>query len=328
MNFFPATESTLSAHHLATFLQEAYGLSTKTSAKLIRTGMNHLYLVQDGNKQFVYRIYSYNWRSKTEIEEELRLLNHLEQNEIAISYPIKKLNSHFIEEFSAIEGLRFGVLFSFLEGKKNPYFDEKASHAVGELMANMHQHLEGFELKRVTYNAEKLFQTSLERTKVFFPKPSEEMTFLENTSSKLREIYANADHGKLRSGALHLDVWFDNMHFDSKGKPSLFDFDFCGNGWLIHDIGYFLYQLLYTNPDKELFEAKRNAFITGYESVRLLTVEEKQLIPYCGTAVLLFYISVQCDTFDTWSNVFLNEEHLKRYTGAMKRWVEYQGLSI
>lgn len=58
---FPATETTLSAVHLATLLQEKYNLDIQTSCKLFRTGMNHLYLVTDGGAKYVLRIYTFNW---------------------------------------------------------------------------------------------------------------------------------------------------------------------------------------------------------------------------------------------------------------------------
>ena len=45
-----------------------------------------------------------------------------------------------------------------------------------------------------------------------------------------------------------------------------------------------------------------------------------------GLGVFLFYLGVQCDRFDTWSNIFLNEDHLKRFTGSLRRWMEYNGM--
>ena len=104
MKFFPATESTLSAKHLARVLKETYGLSATTKVRLIRTGMNHLYQVSDHEIKYVYRIYNHQWRSKTEIKEELRLLNHLKHAGIAISFPIIGQHGNYIEEYNAIEG--------------------------------------------------------------------------------------------------------------------------------------------------------------------------------------------------------------------------------
>jgi len=70
---FPVTESTLSANHIEQFLKEKYNLSQNTECKLFRTGMNHLYMVNDGEEKFVFRVYIFNWRTKLELAEKLRL---------------------------------------------------------------------------------------------------------------------------------------------------------------------------------------------------------------------------------------------------------------
>lgn len=41
-----------------------------------------------------------------------------------------------------------------------------------------------------------------------------------------------------------------------------------------------------------------------------------------------YYIIVQCDRFDYWTNIFLNEDHLKRMTGNLKRWMAYHKIEI
>lgn len=34
------------------------------------------------------------------------------------------------------------------------------------------------------------------------------------------------------------------------------------------------------------------------------------------------------DIYDTWSNIFLNDDHLKRFVGTLKRWTTYHKLGI
>lgn len=128
MTTFPVTESTLSANHVGLFLQEKYNLSKKTRCKLFRTGMNHLYTVTDGEIKFVFRIYTFNWRTKLEVAEELRLLIHLKQNNAPITYPIADTSNELIQEFNSPEGKRYGVLFSFANGTKTARFTPETSY--------------------------------------------------------------------------------------------------------------------------------------------------------------------------------------------------------
>ena len=156
---FPATETTLSSVHLAKLLQDRYNLDIQTSCKLFRTGMNHLYLVTDGGDKYVLRIYTFNWRTKLEVSEELRLLRYLQSNGIPVSYPIPDRNGEFILEINALEGIRYAALLSYAEGKKVPKFNAQSSHAIGVTMAMIHKLTENFQVSRITYDVKSLLET-------------------------------------------------------------------------------------------------------------------------------------------------------------------------
>ena len=324
---FPVTESTLSAFHVGQFLQKTYNLGSLTECRLFRTGINHLYTVTDGGNKYVFRIYTLGWRSKHEIAEEVRLLNHLEDNHIPISFPIADQDKNFIQEFDAPEGKRFGVLFSFAKGEKKSRFTAENSFQVGLAMGRMHKVTAGFELQRVTYTTEVLLVNSLKRAKLFYKSGSEEMNFVIRTTDSLLAKYKNIGLGELRTGAIHLDIWFDNMHFNGD-KVTIFDFDFCGNGWLCYDIAYFMVQLYNTNPIESEYHDKLNRFLDGYGSIVKISGEEFRIIPLLAVSIWFFYLGVQCEKFDTWSNLFLNEDHLKRFIAAIKKWIAYNKLKF
>jgi len=65
---FQTINSTLSPIVLGKLIQQKYGLSDKTECSLFRLAMNHLYIVQDGENKFVFRVYTHHWRTKLEIE--------------------------------------------------------------------------------------------------------------------------------------------------------------------------------------------------------------------------------------------------------------------
>ena len=328
MTTFPVTESTLSANHLGQFLQERYDLSEKTKCKLFRTGMNHLYIVTDGETKFVFRVYTFNWRTKMEVAEELRLLIHLKENNAPTTYPLADKSDEHIQEFNSPEGKRYGVLFSYANGTKTARFTPETSYFIGQALAKIHKLTEGFLLNRITYDTKVLLTDALARTKLFFNQPAGEIRFLEQTAIFLQNEFEKTDSTKLRHGAVHLDVWFDNMHFSSENEITIFDFDFCGNGWLCFDISYFLFQLYSTNQNDADYEVKPENFLKGYATVTAITDEEKRLLPFVCLAIMIFYLSMQCDRYDTWSNIFLNEDHLKRFVGTLKRWTTYNKLGI
>ncbi|WP_407534708.1 phosphotransferase [Elizabethkingia miricola] len=325
---FPAINSTLSPNELGKLIQQKYGLSDKTECSIFRIAMNHLYIVYDGENKYVFRVYTHNWRTKLEIEEELRLLLHLKEADGQVAFPLADKSNQYIQEIEAPEGKRFGVLFSYAKGTKTAIFSPQTSFFIGQALAKVHQSTENFELARISYNTQNLLQNPILRIKKFFNKNNSEVIFLEKLSAFLVLKSQDIDTPKMRYGSVHLDVWFDNLHIDNEKEITFFDFDFCGNGYLCFDISYFLFQLLTTNLNEAEYQEKAESFLKGYETVTVIGSEEKKFLPYACLAIMVYYISVQCDRFEYWTNIFVNEDHLKRMVGNLKRWISYNKIEI
>ena len=325
---FSTINSTLSPNELGKLIQQKYGLSDKTECSIFRLAMNHLYIVHDDKNKYAFRVYTCNWRTKLEIEEELRLLLYLKETDRQVAFSIADKSKNYIQEIGAPEGKRFGVLFSYAKGTKTAKFSHQTRFLIGQALAKVHQSTENFELKRMSYNTQNLLKNPVLRTKKFFNKNISEIEFLEKLSAFLTLKIENIDKQKVRYGSVHLDVWFDNLHIDDEKEITFFDFDFCGKGYLCFDISYFLFQLLATNLNDEEYQVKAESFLKGYETVTEISNEEKKLLPFACLAIMTYYISVQCDRFEYWTNIFLNEDHLKRMVGNLKRWIAYNKIEI
>src|SRR5690606_16276969 len=103
---------------------------------------------------------------------------------------------------------------------------------------------------------------------------------------------------------------------------TIFDFDFCGNGAQILDVGYFCKQLFFIESDKKQYEIKVQSFLKGYQKIKELSDKELKLIPKSGASIFIFYLGIQAQRFD-WSNIFLSENYLKMFVGRIKSWIEY-----
>jgi Ser/Thr protein kinase RdoA (MazF antagonist) len=325
---FPTINSTLSPNGLGQLIQRQYELTGNTECSIFRLAMNHLYMVHDDENKYVFRVYTHNWRTQLEIEEELRLLILLKEAHRQVAFPIADTSNNFIQEIEAPEGTRFGVLFSYAKGIKTAKFSAQTSFLIGQALAKVHQTTENIELRRMSYNTQNMLKNPVVRTKEFYNKNTSEIEFLETLSAFLTLKMENIDQQKMRYGAVHLDVWFDNLHIDDEKEITFFDFDFCGNGYLCFDISYFLFQLFATHLNEEEYQVKADSFIKGYETVTKMSDEEKKFLPYGCLAIMTYYISVQCDRFEYWTNIFLNEDHLKRMVGNLKRWIAYNKIEI
>ncbi|HLO56535.1 MAG TPA: phosphotransferase [Saprospiraceae bacterium] len=328
MTHFPVTNSNLSATHLGLFLQKKYALSKDAKCQLIKAGINDTYLVTDDTDKYVFRVYSLDWRTKTEIEEEIRLLNQLKENGISISYPLPDIENNYIQTFNAPEGDRFAVLFTFAAGEKQHIISEETHFQIGQLIARLHKITIHKRLNRIDYTPEVILMDSLNKVSDFLSSDTEEMNFMKSTQSYLMKEFESADVSKIRQGIVHLDIWFDNLNITADNHVTIFDFDFCGNGWLCTDVAYYILQL--HNIEKyeaKDYQPKVDHFLKGYESVTPLSAEEKRLIPMLGVSLYFFYLGVQCQRYDNWSNSFLSENYLKRFiNGLVKRYYDIYGL--
>ncbi|GAB2613237.1 homoserine kinase [Emticicia sediminis] len=327
MNHFPVISSNLSPTHLAVFVKEKYGFSNATSCNLLKAGINHTYLIKDEEKRFIFRVYSINWRTKNEVLEEIRLLNLLKANKISISYPIFDKSENYIQTINAPEGERLAVMFSYAEGEKLLNFDEENHFQIGVLMAQIHQITENLRLERIDYTPQILVENIFNYLPNFLPSDTQEMAFMRSTQAYLLGVFSKVNLRKIRTGTVHLDIWFDNLNIANNGKITIFDFDFCGNGWLSLDIAYYILQLHSTERDEKICKSKLDSFLAGYESVTPISDEEKRILPMLGVSLYFFYIGIQCQRFDNWSNTFLNEMYLKRFINLLiKRYFDLNKL--
>jgi Ser/Thr protein kinase RdoA (MazF antagonist) len=328
MAHFPVTNSNLSATHLALFLQEKYALGHDVSCRLIKAGINDTYQVTSSAGRFVFRVYSLNWRTETEISEELKLLNLLKQDNISVSYPIPDNTNRYIQALNAPEGNRFAVLFTFADGEKLHIIPEETHFRIGQLMARIHKLTYNLQLDRIHYTPEVILTDSLHKVSAFLKNDTDEMSFMRSAQAYLLQQFKHADTSLIRQGVVHLDIWFDNLNVTTDNQVTIFDFDFCGNGWLCLDIAYYILQL--HNIEKyepKDYQPKVGSFLKGYGSVTPISAEEQRLIPMLGVSLYFFYLGVQCQRYDNWSNAFLSENYLKRFiNGLVKRYYEMYNL--
>jgi len=322
MTTFPVSASTLSETALGNFIKDTYQLAANFSCKLYRTGLNHTYFITDVQTTYVIRVYCYNWRTKTEIQEELRLLNQLKNNNLSVSFPIADKNGIVIQDVQAPEGLRHVVLFSFAKGDKIRVMKPDTCFTIGEIMAKIHNETEGQKIDRIHYDSSTLLHTSYKHLNSFFPDTNDAMKTLKNLGQNLSKTFNEIDTSALPKGIVHLDIWYDNLNVAAERDITIFDFDNCGNGLLILDVGYFCKQLFFIEPDKDQYEIKLHRFLSGYQSVRLLSETALQVIPEAGAAVFMYYLGVQAQRFD-WSNIFLTKNYLNMFVARIETWMDY-----
>lgn len=328
MNHAAATSSIISNNFLVELVKEKFKLGPETTCEIIRIGVNHTYLIQTRTDKYVLRLYTFNWRTKLEILEEIKLLLLLNENNIGISYPIQDQSGAYIQKINAIEGERFAVLFSYAKGEVVKNLSKNICYNLGIQIAKLHQVTINKSLQRKSYNPDTLVHWAYLLAKDFFSESLEEVQYLKKAYEEMSAQFEAIDTSKLRQGIVHLDLWSDNMKIDSDSKITMFDFDNCGNGHLFLDIGYTLMLLFKEEADKDIYAKKAKLFCEAYESISPLSEEEKKLIPYGGLAIWLHYTGVHVQRFNDFSSLFFSKAFLTHWIGFAKSWMAYNNVKI
>jgi Ser/Thr protein kinase RdoA (MazF antagonist) len=328
MNIFPTQYSTLSANALAAYIGEAYSIPGLKGRYLLR-GVSDTYLLENQEKQFIFKIYRAVHRTKAEIAGEVELLKHLQAQGAPIAAPLPDRTGAFLASFEAAEGKRYGVLFTFAPGRVVADLNDAQLRITGQAMANLHNLTAGLSLRypRPRYDLDSTLRQPLRMVAPAFHDYPEGLLYLQKIVDQTVNKLENTDMSAFSYGYCHYDFLPKNFHFDAEDRLTFFDFDFAGTGYLVNDamtffVHYFLNRLLKGTSAAESARAFA-VFVASYREVRPLTEAELAAIPYLGVGFWLFYLEFQYRNFDDWSNNFFGPRYLRERISWIKQWVEW-----
>lgn len=293
MQLFPVEYSSLSAAALLNLVIHAYGLPKDSTLVFLKRGFNDTYLITGGAKKFILRIYKHNWRNLQDIESELELLHVLKANGVGVSFPIPDINLNFIQILQAPEGVRYGVLFSYAEGEPVKKLSPEQAFLLGIASADMHLITKNIKLPATAqdYDIAKQFSHTLNVLHTVLSNHPAQFRFLQQLEHSFLNAFESG--AQLVSGICHGDLQAENFHMTPDNQFTFFDFDFFGKGYLVYDIGVFMWYDHKNKPPEIM-----NAFLKGYERTRKLSDEEHRAIPWLSTLRAIFQMTMYCELSD------------------------------
>ncbi|TCC91951.1 hypothetical protein EZ428_09415 [Pedobacter frigiditerrae] len=328
MDIFPAQYSTLSSKAIGVFLASQYDLKNP-SCRLLIHNVSDTYILEGASSKYIFKIYRDKHRKLAEIKAEVELLNLIHKQGGSVAHPIKDVNGEEIQSFNAVEGTRYGVLFTYALGKVVPDMSNEQLATLGREMAKLHNITSAITLRntRKEYSIETMLLKPLEVFKPAFKELPEEYSFLKESVIKIAKKIETFDLHNFSYGYCQYDFLPKNFHFAEDGKLTFFDFDFAGQGHLINDIAsFYIHYFLEVYGGKITQEEADKCFavfVENYRKVRNLSDDELAAIPYFGFAFWIFYLGFQYENFDDWSCIFFNSNYLKHRTALIKKWKEW-----
>jgi homoserine kinase type II len=224
----------------------------------------------------------------------LHLMQHLAQRGIPVPDPVGIAEGSKAGQILHTLKKKPASVVTKLRGKSELAPGVAHCAAVGDMLARMH--LAGRDFGMAQPNLRGLAWWN-ETAPVVMPHlDPAQAELLRSELAFQNHIAASSAYAALPQGAIHADLFRDNVMFDSAdGSPKLsgfFDFYFAGlDAWLF-DIAVCLNDWCIDLPSGVHDAARSDAFVAAYQAVRPLTAAERQLLPALLRAgALRFWIS-------------------------------------
>lgn len=261
---------------LVPFLARRYGLSPAVRCSFIRRGGNDHYLVEDGDRGYVLRLYlngKYYAGTADELRFELNLLDFLKAEGLPVAAPIPDVGGQALTQFDSGVETRPAALFEFAAGQ-DIWKTMGLEHAreLGSTVAGLHLAMDRFasEYHRYHLDLEFLLEEPLRLLEAHMASRGRTAPmFLRELAGDLRESVSRVPREGGAYGLVHCDLGWHNIHYDPDAGMTLFDFDLCGYGWRAFDLA--LVRLQFDEPHWD-------AFLAAYGSVRPMPDAERDSI--------------------------------------------------
>jgi Ser/Thr protein kinase RdoA (MazF antagonist) len=217
-------------------------------------------------------------RQEKEIEAEIDMLNYLQKHGQPVSYAMQMTSGAYLTVVDAPEGVRYAVLFSEAAGKP-PSLDVGECLQYGEIVANIHACMDQQpeDTRRPHLDLTQLIDEPLLYIKDFMSHRLQDFEHLQRAGDLVKSrIDGLLPKTTPEYGFCHGDHHGSNVHRDSDGKMTVFDFDCYGYGWRAYDVAIFLWQISGSQRSKVggKEDERWEAFLEGYSKVRRLTTDE------------------------------------------------------
>ncbi|WP_332776505.1 homoserine kinase [Polaromonas sp.] len=220
----------------------------------------------------------------------LHLMKHLAQRGIPVPDPQASKNGNILHKLKG----KPAAVVNKLRGRSELAPTPAHCAAVGGMLARMH--LAGLDYERYQPNLRGLPWWN-ETVPVVLPHITPaQRSLLESELAYQNHIAADSAYLSLPRGAVHADLFRDNVMFEGdSAHPVLtgfFDFYFAGCDTFLFDIGVCLNDWCVDLAEGTHNAERAEAFMAAYQAVRPLTAQERTLLPAMQRAgALRFWIS-------------------------------------
>lgn len=293
-----------------------YECGTLTSYEGITAGVeNTNYFLYTCQNTFVLTLFEKRV-DENDLPYFLNLMNHM--NVQGIKCPQVLFDTHG-NAFGTIKGKK-AIIISFLKGKSvEGNITAESCRKMGVLLGNMHRATENFTMHRENTLGLNGWQNLIADIGNHMPT---EYQHLVQTEIAFQRKNPNTH---LPSGAIHADLFVDNVFFEKQNISGVIDFYFGCTDAYVYDLAITLTAWCFEQFD-HINIPRAMAMVQGYQTVRPLTDAEKTYLPIAlRGASLRFMLTRLYDKINTPENAVVVVKDPSEYA---KKLAFYQGHDI
>jgi homoserine kinase type II len=216
----------------------------------------------------------------------LHLMKHLAQRGIPVPDPQANKNGDVLLHVLG----KPAAVVNKLKGKSQLQPSAVHCAAVGDMLARMH--IAGRDYNRTQPNLRTLpwWNETVPVVLPFLTPP--QAALIQSELAYQNHVHASSAYAALPRGAVHADLFRDNVMFDGEALTGFFDFYFAGVDTWAFDLAVALNDWCTDLGTGKQDEARENAFVLAYSAARPLSKAERQLLPAMLRAgALRFWLS-------------------------------------
>jgi homoserine kinase type II len=225
----------------------------------------------------------------------LELMRHLAKAGIAVPMPEADANGHILHTLCG----KPACVVNKLSGRNDGAVSAARCEQVGAMLAKMHLAGRDFDMQQPNLRGLAWWNETIPT--VLPHLNAAQTTLIQSELAYQNHIAVSSHYAALPRGAIHADLFRDNVMFDSRGGldklSGFFDFYFAGTDTWLFDIAVCLNDWCLVRDDVGQSDgtpdiALQDSFLKGYQSIRPLTHAERGLqAAMLRAAALRFWVS-------------------------------------
>jgi homoserine kinase type II len=265
------------------------GLGELSALQGIRSGIeNTNYFVDTTRGRYVLTLFER--LSFEQLPFYLQLMKHLAERGIPVPGPKADASGAILHTLRG----KPAALVDRLSGRHHPAPDAAHCASLGTMLARMHRAAADFPMTQPNLRGLAWWRETVPVVRPFLTP--DQRTLIDTELAFQQQLAASPAYAALPRGAIHADLFRDNVMFDTTESgdqlTGLFDFYFAGVDTYLFDIAVCLNDWCIDLESGRLEEARAAALVAAYAAERALSGSERRLLPAAMRgAALRFWLS-------------------------------------